>query len=660
MITKNRIVNLKVRSITSLIAVSLLFFLMCGLAEASIAQFPLKVGVDKRRLEDQAGTPFLVNGTSSWALIVGLTREEADQYLEDRRIRGFNSVMVMLLARHPQTQGPSNRYGELPFEQLDDFSRPNEKYFQHVDWVINKAAEKGMLVLLAPAYLGYDCGAEGWCQQMKATPLSVLRSYGNYLGNRYKDYKNIIWLHGGDADAAAWGALDHVNAVAEGILETDMPGRINTAHCSRQNSAIDCYNERWLNLNTTYSGCQLSAAKTKNDYQRLPVFPSLYIEGVYENLGADARCLRSQAYWPVVGGLTGQVFGNDPIWKFASGWKTALDSIGSRSMTYLSNLFASRPWSLLVPDYEEKIVSGNRGIITNSDYIMAARASDGSVIIAYMPTGRTVTVDMSAVAGSAADVWWYDPENGTAHYVGEFNNSGSQNFTSPDGGDWVLVVDNADLGFAQPGEVSLLPSSFCNDGIDNDGDGLIDYPSDPGCNSTVDNDEYNAPPPAPQCADGKDNDADGFTDYPNDPGCSSASDNDEYNAPPPAAQCADGKDNDADGFTDYPNDPGCSSASDNDEYNAPPSPLAAQCADGKDNDADGLIDMADFGCSDASDSNESDDPSLSEILKRNSVNISSSSITESESGSLEPFSLLLLFYAVAALRQSIYRRKLIE
>jgi hypothetical protein len=34
----------------------------------------------------------------------------------------------------------------------------------------------------------------------------------------------------------------------------------------------------------------------------------------------------------------------------------------------------------------------------------------------------------------------------------------------------------------------------CSDGIDNDGDGKVDYPADPGCSSPSDNDEYNAPP----------------------------------------------------------------------------------------------------------------------------------------------------------------------
>lgn len=41
---------------------------------------------------------------------------------------------------------------------------------------------------------------------------------------------------------------------------------------------------------------------------------------------------------------------------------------------------------------------------------------------------------------------------------------------------------------------SFLARAQCNDKIDNDGDGLIDYPADPGCSRKNDNDESNPPP----------------------------------------------------------------------------------------------------------------------------------------------------------------------
>ena len=75
-----------------------------------------------------------------------------------------------------------------------------------------------------------------------------------------------------------------------------------------------------------------------------------------------------------------------------------------------------------------------------------------------------------------------------------------------------------------PEAVALVaPVLICSDGLDNDGDGLIDYPSDPGCSSAEDDNEAD---PA-QCSDGKDNDGDGLVDFPADKGCSAAEDNDE-------------------------------------------------------------------------------------------------------------------------------------
>ncbi len=159
-------------------------------------------------------------------------------------------------------------------------------------------------------------------------------------------------------------------------------------------------------------------------------------------------------------------------------------------------------------------------------------------------------------------------------------------------------VHHAPRDCSNDGGAPPPPAAQCNDGIDNDGDGLVDM-DDPGCTDVNDNDEYNAPP-ATQCNDGVDNDGDGLVDM-DDPGCTDASDNDEYNAPP-ATQCNDGVDNDGDGLVDM-NDPGCTDASDNDEYNAP-APVT-QCNDGIDNDGDGLVDMDDPGCTDASDNDES-------------------------------------------------------
>jgi hypothetical protein len=111
----------------------------------------------------------------------------------------------------------------------------------------------------------------------------------------------------------------------------------------------------------------------------------------------------------------------------------------------------------------------------------------------------------------------------------------------------------------------------CGDGLDNDLDGMIDFPADPGCTSTDDDTEDS--PAMPQCKDGRDNDGDGKIDYPTDPGCFAAQQDDETDDCPDGPgcpQCSDGKDNDNNGQIDFPNDIGCTAASDTDEYTENP------------------------------------------------------------------------------------------
>jgi len=63
----------------------------------------------------------------------------------------------------------------------------------------------------------------------------------------------------------------------------------------------------------------------------------------------------------------------------------------------------------------------------------------------------------------------------------------------------------------------------CSNGIDDDGDGLVDM-ADPGCASASDRSERSA---AVACDDGFDNDGDGLIDFPADPKCSSPADTSE-------------------------------------------------------------------------------------------------------------------------------------
>jgi len=86
-----------------------------------------------------------------------------------------------------------------------------------------------------------------------------------------------------------------------------------------------------------------------------------------------------------------------------------------------------------------------------------------------------------------------------------------------------IVIQVTDLPVEEP---------QCIDGLDNDGDGKVDFPADPGCTDQEDNDETDEPVEQPQCNDGIDNDNDTLVDL-HDPGCSDENDDDETDASEP-------------------------------------------------------------------------------------------------------------------------------
>jgi hypothetical protein len=143
--------------------------------------------------------------------------------------------------------------------------------------------------------------------------------------------------------------------------------------------------------------------------------------------------------------------GDFPIDIISPGWQQAMDLPGSVGMMHWGKLFRSRPWFDLLPDQKHQVVTAGLGEFNGLDYLAAARTSDGSTVIAYMPTSRTISVDMSKVSGSQVQAWWFDPRNGKATAAGVFPASGGQKLTPPAEGDWVLVLDDASLKRLPPG-----------------------------------------------------------------------------------------------------------------------------------------------------------------------------------------------------------------
>jgi len=416
-----------------------------GTAGTSGARFPLSSKPGERFLREASGKPFFFHGDTGWSLIAQLTKEDAELYLENRRQKGFSVILVNLLEHAFSDKAPANIYGDAPFTTPGDFATPNEAYFAHADWVLKKADEKGLLVLLAPAYLGYGGGSEGFYQEMVASGTSKLESYGKFLGQRYAAQPNILWLHAGDYDPPNQSV---VNAVVNGIRSADTV-HLSSAHTSRHEAASDIWGqESWLDVDNVYTGADSHGPALA--LYKATQKPFFLIEAYYEHAnGSTEESLRFQAWGAVLGGGMGHIFGNNPIWCLGASsclpssgspgtWKQELDARGSKDMAVMKKVFEALAWEKLAPS--EALVT------TDSTDSVAARASDGSLALLYARKLGSFELDLGLFAG-AVSVTRIDPTSGaeTALTTAPLPNQGkktfsltAQNATSSD--DWVIRV----------------------------------------------------------------------------------------------------------------------------------------------------------------------------------------------------------------------------
>ena len=409
--------------------------------------FPLQRRPGLRYLVGQSGRPFLIHGEAAWTLLVRLTREEVDRYLEDRQRRGINTLLIDLLEVDLRVYGisgassPRNVYGEAPFLDPGDYTRPNEKYFAHVDWVLKRAAEHGFLVLLTPSYLGYEGGDQGWYRAMRRNGPERLRAYGRYLGSRYRKMKNIVWVLGGDYDPPE---RTLIQAIVNGLRETD-PDALLSFHGSRGTAARAFLDSgaAWLDLNTIYTDEDSVVAAAHTEYAA-STLPFILIEGRYEGEGASEATVRAQAYQAMLSGACGQLMGNKWIWLFDQGWEKALDSPGARSPVHMRSILEAIHWWQLQPAYDGFVVNG---VGTGIERAVSAVAADRRQAIVYMPSQRTITLNTKWLIGPKLEVRWIDPTNEHSETV-----AGSPLATSPNlelraperngsgYGDWLLEL----------------------------------------------------------------------------------------------------------------------------------------------------------------------------------------------------------------------------
>lgn len=421
----------------------------------------LKVHDEKNYLMWEDGTPFYYLADTAWELAHKLNKSEAQYYLSVRKNQGFNVIQIVAL---PEFDGlrTRNAYGHRPLEisekNVQDFKIPKSKpnYWTDLDDIIKMAQDMDLFIALLPTWGDKFNKKQGSGPEIFNEQNAY--EYGKWLGTRYSDYWNIIWVLGGDRPLETKVHKLIIDKMAAGLREGDQGSHLMTYHPSGAASSVDFVSgKEYIDFHSIQSGHGMECydswrmvGRTKKTENK----PCIDLEPRYERFPAcfkpeigyewDTADIRQNNYWNMMEGVCGHTYGHRAVWCFNHvavkdnpySWYEALMEEGALQMQYLKQLRLSRPYfELRNADELLKIQENGMG------HQCAARGE--AYVYIYSPLGTVIHTDLHSFHSYSIKASWFNPRTGMEKVFGIVN-SDEAIFVPPSSGkgnDWVLILD---------------------------------------------------------------------------------------------------------------------------------------------------------------------------------------------------------------------------
>lgn len=342
--------------------------------------------------------------------------------MRDRAAKGFTVVQGVIAWPDPMLALGWGNLDEKPLPLPNHTgvrtwdktpAKLNEAFFDHVDHLVSFAEKLGLVLAILPTW-GY------FVFDAKIFSPETAHAYGRWIGHRYRDRNNIVWVTGGDKPPTGFEA-EYV-AMARGVQEGCEKRHLITYHpCGCFSSDQFFHKEDWLDFNMmeTWASWMRIYPMTVAATARTPRKPIVLGEGAYED-GPEyptgpitPLVIRRQAWWAfMAGGFC--TYGQNQMWRMEIDFTRALNTPGALDMGRMGAILGRFPWWQLFPDQSlfASGVSSERTLNT------AMLSEDASWALIYLSDQCHVRLHLERLKASKVKATWINPHTGQEDAAG--------------------------------------------------------------------------------------------------------------------------------------------------------------------------------------------------------------------------------------------------